>query len=72
MTKETLLKKSKTLQETVNLTTIGDIENFARKKAAQYLVWENKFNDYIIQYGLDTSLKITIEVDVQEGELSNG
>ena len=66
ITKAQLEKKAIKLKEEMETNKVGEAEMFARKKLAQFLIWENKNSEHIIFNGLNANVKITAEINLTE------
>ena len=53
-------------QEEIETESLSDAENFIRRKIAEYISWEKKYHDYLVEYGMYTKVKIKTELVIEE------
>jgi len=59
---ETILRKLPRYQDSIETESLSDSELFVRKKLAEFISWEKRYHDYLVEYGLWPKVKITAEI----------
>jgi len=68
LNREQIQKSAQKHNESAIIGSVGEAENFARKKMAQFIIWYDKMKDSAISNGLTLRLKFTAEFEVVNEE----
>ena len=63
LNREQIQKSAQKHNESAIIGSVGEAENFARKKMAQFIIWYDKMKDSAISNGLILRLKLTAEFE---------